>query len=69
MEFDIKQCGLFILRYGKVVKLGGIVLPDGQSMQDIDKIALKDQERGSERTVYQIVREEIETCIKIKVEW
>lgn len=37
-------------------------------MWDIDKVALKDQGRGNERTVYQIVLEEIENCIKIIVE-
>lgn len=37
-------------------------------MQDIDKIALKDQGRGNERTAYQRVQEEIETSIKVKVD-
>lgn len=37
-------------------------------MWDIDKVALKDQGSGNERTVYQIVLEEIENCIKIIVE-
>ena len=37
-------------------------------MWDIDKVALKDQGSGNERTVCQIVLEEIENCIKIIVE-
>ena len=37
-------------------------------MWDIDKVALKDQGSGNERTAYQIVLEVIENCIKIIVE-
>ena len=32
----VSKCGLLILRHEKVVKVDGIVLPDGQRMKDID---------------------------------
>ena len=36
MEFGLTKCGVIILKRGKVVKLGGIVLPTGEVMKTID---------------------------------
>ena len=36
MEFGIKTCGMLVLKRGKIAKMEGIVLPDGQVMKEID---------------------------------
>ena len=36
MEFGIKKCGVLVLKRGKIAKIEGIVLPDGQVMKEID---------------------------------
>ena len=36
IEFGIKKCGVLVLKRGKIVKMEGIVLPDGQVMKEID---------------------------------
>ena len=36
MEFGIKKCGVLVLKRGKVVKMEGIVLPDGQVVKKIE---------------------------------
>ena len=34
MEFGIKKCGMLVLKRGKIAKIEGIVLPDGQVMKE-----------------------------------
>ena len=41
MEFGIKKCGMLVLKRGKISKLEGIVLPDGQVMKEIDDSGYK----------------------------
>ena len=36
MESGIKKCGVLVLKRGKIVKMEGIVLPDGEVMKEID---------------------------------
>ena len=36
MEFVIKKCGMLVRKRGKIAKMEGIVLPDGQVMKEID---------------------------------
>ena len=36
MEFGIKKCGVLVLKRGKIVKMEGIVLPDGQVMKEVE---------------------------------
>ena len=36
MEFGIKKCGMLVRKRGKIAKMEGIVLPDGQVMKEID---------------------------------
>ena len=36
MEFGIKKCGVLVLKRGKIAKIEGMVLPDGQVMKEID---------------------------------
>ena len=36
MEFGIKKCGVLVLKRGKIVKMEGVVLPDGQVMKEIE---------------------------------
>ena len=38
MQFGIKKCGVLIMERGKVVRIDGIRLPDGQDMKDIDEV-------------------------------
>ena len=37
MEFGLKKCGLLVLKRGKVVKMDGVTLPDGQARKQIDE--------------------------------
>ena len=37
MQFGIKKCGVLIMERGKVIRIDGIRLPDGQDMKDIDE--------------------------------
>ena len=37
MEFGIKQCGMLILKRGKIAKMEGVRLPDGQVMKEIEE--------------------------------
>ena len=41
MEFGIKKCGMLVLKRGKIAKMEGIVLPDGQVMREIDNNGYK----------------------------
>ena len=36
MEFGIKKCGMLVLKRGKLAKMEGIVLPDGQVPKEVD---------------------------------
>ena len=36
MEFGIKKCGMLVLKHGKIAKMEGVVLPDGQVIKEID---------------------------------
>ena len=36
IEFGIKKCGMLFLKRGKIAKMEGIVIPDGQVMEEID---------------------------------
>ena len=36
MKFGIKKCGVLVLKRGKIVKMEGVVLPDGQVMKEIE---------------------------------
>ena len=36
LEFRIKNCGFLVLKHGKIVKMEGVVLPDGQVMREIE---------------------------------
>ena len=36
MEFGIKKCGMLVRKRGKIAKMEGIALPDGQVMKEID---------------------------------
>lgn len=36
MEFGLEKCGLLVLKRGKVVKMDGVTLPDGQARKQID---------------------------------
>ena len=36
MEFGIKKCGVLVLKRGKIAKMEGVVLPDGQVMKEIE---------------------------------
>ena len=36
MEFRIKKCGVLVLKRGKIAKMEGVVLPDGQVMKEIE---------------------------------
>ena len=36
MEFGIKKSGVLVLKRGKIVKMEGVVLPDGQVMKEIE---------------------------------
>ena len=38
MQFGIKKCGVLIMERGKVIRIDGIRLPDGQDMKDIDEV-------------------------------
>ena len=37
MEFGVKKYGILVLKRGKVVKMDGVTLPDGQAIKKIDK--------------------------------
>ena len=37
MQFGIKKCGALIIERGKVIRIDGVRLPDGQDMKDIDE--------------------------------
>ena len=37
MEFGLKKYGVLVLKRGKVVKMNGVILPDGQALKQIDK--------------------------------
>ena len=36
MEFGIKKCGVLVLKRGKIAKMEGVLLPDGQVMKEIE---------------------------------
>ena len=36
MKFGIKKCGVLVLKRGKIVKMEGVVLPNGQAMKDTE---------------------------------
>lgn len=36
MKFGIENCGVLVLKRGKIVKMEGVVLPDGQVMKEIE---------------------------------
>ena len=36
MEFGIKKCGVLVLKRGKIAKMEGVLLPDGQVVKDIE---------------------------------
>ena len=59
MEFGIKNCGMLVLKRGKIAKMEGIVLPDGQVMKEIGTSGYKylgilgrSVEGGDERPVF-----------------
>ena len=37
MDCGLKKCGFLVLKRGKVVKMDGVTLPDGQAMKQLDK--------------------------------
>ena len=36
IEFVIKKCGMLVLKRGKIAKMEGVVLPDGQVMKKVE---------------------------------
>ena len=36
MEFVIKKCGMLVRKRGKIARMEGTVLPDGQVIKEID---------------------------------
>lgn len=41
MQFGLDKCGVLVLKKGKVVKLNGVTLLDGQMIKDIDESGYK----------------------------
>lgn len=41
MQFGLDKCGVLVLKKGKVVKLNGVALPNGQMIKDIDESGYK----------------------------
>ena len=36
MQFGIKKCGVLVLKHCNIVKMEGVVQPDGQVMEEIE---------------------------------
>ena len=78
MEFRIKRCGILVLKCGKIVKMEGVVLPDGQVMKEIEdrgygylSILEKDQlkEKEMKDLFSKDYKRRLKLVLKSKVEW
>ena len=70
MEFGIKKCGVLILKRGKIVKMEGVVLPDGQVVKEIEErgyrhLGVQESDQLKEKEIKDLIAKEYKRRLKL----